>query len=332
MEALGRAIQKPQSMFSGGILGLSRVLGTMDPDSPYLSGASNPLTGLLEGWKQEIHPHDLLNEAAGNEDNSNWGRKIANTAFDITVDPLMFAGPAVKGGLLGSKAAGLGEAALSAGKLGEGVGTGSKLLDAAARFGRRTYQGTLATGDPLSGAGLGQLMGIGENQLAKLLPKIGTRAVEGALTDTADDIPSAIRELGPGPIRGRMPGFSGTTAPEGEVITPEVVRRALGQSTQQALPVGPRMPELGPAPARSGPFTGDPGPMKYGSNSIEAGQSPFGELGPATAMPMGPGFDRAMGPAGAGNVDEMVRQLLGRSGKVSGDNLAQIFRMILQGQ
>jgi len=191
LDDLQNIIQKPQSVLMGGLMGTLRAGGFLDKESQYHQSAQNPLTGLLEGWKGEISPHDLLNEGAGTSGQPNFARQAMNTIADVTVDPLMLVGPIAKSGALGAKAAKGADLALSAGKIDD-----AKLATHVARGLRRIYQGSLATGDITSGISAGLLQGVTENSLAKwgpgVIAKIMSRSPE--LSDEAGGaVKSAIQ-------------------------------------------------------------------------------------------------------------------------------------------
>lgn len=285
------------------------------PTTGLYAEADNPLSGLMEGWKHQIRPHQTLAVESPDDPSQSILQKIGNTALDVVADPLLAAGPAVKaskvaelgkvGGILGNAA----EGASSAGKYAEGLGKGELLSQAAGRALRRTISGTLATGDPLTGAGLGQLLGLGENQLAKLLPGLASKAVmqqtDGIPGGIADDIGSAV-ELAPSynvprPNSTRMADaasrFGAEVPGSGEVITPDAIFQQLGSGRA--------------------------------SMSLPAGGQAMGELPGPSVFPMGRG-PIPMGTSEQLAPEDMIARLVGPGNRMSGDALTQIFRMLLE--
>ena len=325
LDDLGKILQKPQSVYSGGLLGLERMMGQGGYDQSIEPDVGNILEGLLAGVQGNVRPHDVIQDMAPANEEMGIGRKILNTGADIGWDPLLALGPILKSGAAGAKAAELGEKAFSAGKLAEGASKADKLSTAAARATRRGYEGTLATGNPLTGLALGQLMGLGENQIAKLLPRLAGGVIKNApelSDDLADSVGSAINlgdisgppraALGMGRAAEAAQRVGNEVPGSGEVITPEVVRRALGAGTPNQQAVGPLIPELGPSPASS-----------------------MLQLGPATARAMPPGprmFEGGAGGMQQVTPEDLFMQLFGRPSRSNEDNITKAFRMILEGQ
>lgn len=286
-------------------------------------------SGLKAGLGGHLTPAGMLRdtemETRGKVDDSILA-KLASTAVDLTADPLIFGGVVAKGasaaGKLG-KAGRLADAALSAGKLGEDATRAERIATAAARAARRTYQGTVATGDPLSGFAAGQILGLGENAMARAFPRAFGRVARNLDTEGAA-VPSAVQtapgasapqgsgtgfalgELGPGRVRGQsyMPPVSGPI--EGQLP----IRGELGGRTVLDLPSGPRpVGELMPATAR----VGAPGPRPMGpipefaDVSIPRGQPSFMDQlvqdAVAKAVPKPAG---GVGLGGPANVNEIM--------------------------
>lgn len=233
-------LQKPQSIATGATVGLLNMIKPgLDPRGqeirdryeaakaagqdtsayePYLHSIDNihnPLEGILAGLKGSLNPARAIAEASGSNqyepggDTSTGLQRLLHTGQNVVFDPLNFVGPLGKSAAVAGKLGRASEAvdaALTVGKLGEDATRGQKL----AQFGRQWYQGTTATGDPLSGLGVGLMGRSIEKRLASLAAKraagAGVDAAEEALGNTANTINDAA-ELASQPAKARFDGI-----------------------------------------------------------------------------------------------------------------------------
>lgn len=235
---IGEIIQKPQSLMMGAF---NELAGTADEDRKFIDayeyGEVDDTTenakryelakmrvgdssgqnasglfsggGLFQGFKEgldnQLRPSDYIPD-------ENIGGKIAGTAADIFIDPTVLAGGLLKGTTVADdlaksspKLAHLLEAAQSTGKLEK-----ADLAGRAAQFGRRTLQGTLATGDPLTGLGAGQLIGVGERGLTSAI----SRALARGVGEKSDELIKGVADVAEEavPTQGRL--FEDVAFPE----------------------------------------------------------------------------------------------------------------------
>jgi len=309
---IASALQKPQSVATGGAMGLLRALGQdsawnqdeYDSNKQWvadlqrqgmdtselekklfggLGGISNPLQGVIAGLQGNIQPSDVMKYDEQQTSGRNTGgvlAQLSNTAADLSLDPLLFAGlaskPLAASGKFG-KVGGALDTAFSAGKLGEDATRAEKVGTALLRGARRTYQGTVATGDPLTGLGAGALLGLGENKLAKLLPEALGRATRG-VAEVTEDVPSAVQLAGTG------------KAPEGFDVSKMFGVEKPGMSFDVADMIGTQKP-------MAGALVPDE-VIQAGGRGLPTGGQPMGAIGPATAIEGQVGL-RPMGPAPA---------------------------------
>lgn len=304
---IGNFLQKPQSAMTGSYAGLMRMFDRDQDRLDKLGVGTNPIAGLIAGLKGNIRPSQAALFLENNY--SGKGNKLANTVVDIGFDPLLFAGAAIKGGVLGGKAAGLASKAGSAGKVAEGE---SKLSTAALRTLRRTYEGTLAAGDPLSGAAMGQVIGLGENTISRLAPQLfkGVARAAPELGDSLESVPSVIRD--PIPDSRAVESLFGPTA----------APRVRGNAN--------------PIEEFIGNFTGQPPPMRELASpqlaQLMAGRQSMGELGPATAR-IGEVGARPMGP-GQMPINNLIDSVWGAGARLrpsagEDETLSELFRLLL---
>jgi hypothetical protein len=334
LNELARMLQKPQSIMTGAMLGSMRGLGL--PTTNYFGEASNPLSGAIAGAKNPIRPSNVVDFNPNDNNTNSLLQKLANTSLDIAVDPLTMAGPIARGTGLGAKLAEAGKLGALAGAAVEGAGTagkydeslsgGAKLTAAAARALRRTAQGTLATGDPITGAGFGQLLGLGENSLTKFLPRLSEAAIKSApeLADDLSGVPSSMQVAGNGNLS--------------DVMGPP--RGALGQG--RFAEAQNRLTNVQTVPGTGGPFAGGAAPMQElappSQLALGAGSQPGNELGAASAISMGPGPRTfPMGPApGQGampiSAQDVINALYRKGSQGKNDQITQAIRAIINSQ
>lgn len=192
LEILSKIVTYPQSVATG-IAGYGGT-GT-------LTGMIGRATGdeeiLKAGLKGNLSPSQLgaynnpVSEYNKNDPVADIFAKIGGTGADIFYDPLLALGGT---GLVGKAAKGT--------KLEDvvrGASTFGKMEDAtklgkAGQYGRRYYQGLLATSDPLAAIGVATGIGAGENTVSKLTP-----AISRLLAKSGGDEVAAAEKILKGP-------------------------------------------------------------------------------------------------------------------------------------
>lgn len=178
LQAIARVLQYPQSVATG----LASSGGGMFGQN-FDTGEDAGLNRILEGLKGDLRPSDIARRNNPN-DPDNVASKIGATSMDILLDPTLLAGGAARKLAEGTRFAPVVAGAGTMGKVEKAVapegatGLSRILAERSPQLGqlaRRTLQGTLATGDPLTGLGAGQLIGVGERGLDMILPKIASR-------------------------------------------------------------------------------------------------------------------------------------------------------------
>lgn len=202
LQTIAKLLSYPQSVATGitgfapGMLGEARAT----------TGDTEVLTKALD-FNRQLRPSELLalNAPAGSMNNK-AGRAVGTTA-NIVYDPLNVT-PAALGKLLSksSKLAPAVKGATTFGRVTKGVapegakGVAKILAERSPQLGqvaRRTYQGTMATGNPITGFAAGQILGRGENLAARIAPRILAKSLQNVNTSGLDAAPEAIsKELG----------------------------------------------------------------------------------------------------------------------------------------
>jgi hypothetical protein len=178
LQKIAQILQYPQSVATG----LASSGGGMFGQN-FDTGEDAGLNRILEGLKGDLRPSDIARRN-NPDDPNNVASKIGATSMDILLDPTLLAGGAARKLAEGTRFAPVVSGVGSMGKVEKAVapegatGLAKLLAERSPQLGqlaRRTLQGTLATGDPLTGLGAGQLIGVGERGLDMILPKLASR-------------------------------------------------------------------------------------------------------------------------------------------------------------
>lgn len=221
-------LSKPQSIAAGTWAGTTRWLDPKADEQNRLGVGGNPLSGFMAGLKGDINPAEAIKFANNRYDEGGIVDKVAGLGANVAMDPLILAGPLAKAGKLGK----LGEAASTFGKL----ETGATAAEKGAQFGRRFYQGMLATGEPVSAAGTAMLGGFAERRIKAITQLL--RKTPG----NVEDIVQAENTLSPAALEmGRLfdPADVASMAKNTGIESSVAPKTAIDfGGTQQSLPFG----------------------------------------------------------------------------------------------
>jgi hypothetical protein len=260
-EDVARWAQKPQSVLSGATLGTLRSLGLSDPNSQFMPGASNFLSGALEGNKHQILPQDFYREATGHDKPNFIEKALIELPLNVGYDPFILAGPAGKAVGLGGEAVGLGakgaqaasalsksgKAAEAIAKGAEAAKTGEEALTAGQKTGRALQTVTnLARGKDLGTAAPDFMRGMDASaRAARGAQRLAGLTYQGNLATHGQNLQAALpaglgMELG-GNLAGRVLGpaaeyLGPKLAPEGSALAKYMEGRALGQKLGMDMP------------------------------------------------------------------------------------------------
>jgi hypothetical protein len=373
LDDIFNVLQKPQGMVTGAFAGLGNTIGrAVNPgaqeDEVELTKIFDHLdkvgidtsqyehmrpraqtiwSGIQEGWDNKVGPSRILEQARPTETwetpQSGFQRALG-TAGNVVMDPLAVAGATGAVGKLAS-ASGLARKVPAIGQISEGAAIfgklpkGTPLATRAGTYGRRGIQGTLATGNPITGAAAGSLIGLGEKGAQRLALTAAGRLA--SLPRAIENSRYRRAASGTDPDTGQLfpDGLGRAAVEDAGAATPDLISKAadydvpLGRSAeglygnqQLALPRGSSSTEMIPPWAKSPEINPIPMGRTTDSTLVEGLKGlPLPASGQRSDM-----FARGITETGRNQgkfVNKRQRELLGML-QNDPDTLGRIFRQL----